>query len=93
MKKILGLLAVAGLLFAAAPSGPAQALSLVDTGTAAARHVTDGVSTDVSSRHRHARHRHVRRHHGWHHRHHGWNRGHHYGWSRGHHRGHRHHRH
>ncbi|WP_458758704.1 hypothetical protein ACSVBT_20490 [Afipia sp. TerB] len=92
MKKILGLLAVAGLLFVAAPSGPAQAMSLANPGAAAAaRQAADGVTTNVDWRrvptipysHRH-RYRH--RHHGWHrhrvHRHH----------YRHHHRHHRHHR-
>ena len=88
MKKILGFLAVVGLLFVAAPSGSAQAMSLANSGAAAvANHVTDGAPTDVS-----ARRRHVHRHPHWHRRHYGWSRGHHYGWSRGHHHGHRHYR-
>lgn len=91
MKKILGFLAVAGLLFVAAPSGPAQAASFADPGAAAAaRQVTDGV-TQVDWRrvptipysHRHR----YRHHHRWH-RHHRVYR-HHY---RHHHRRHHHHR-
>ena len=92
MKKILGFLAIAGLLFVAAPSGPAQAMSLANPGAAAAaRQVSDGVTTKVdwhrvptigySHRHRY------RHHHRWH-RHHRVHR-HHY---RHHHRRHHHHR-
>lgn len=71
MKKILGLLAVAGLLFVAAPSEPAQAMSLANPGAAAAaRQVADGVTTNVDWRrvpviphtHRH----HYRHNHRWH---------------------------
>jgi hypothetical protein len=82
MKRILGFLAVAGLLFVAAPSGPAQAMSLADPGTAAvARQVSDGVTTRVGWRpvqtipysHSH-RHRYRHNDHRWHrrpvHRHH-----------------------
>lgn len=80
MKKIFGFLAIAGLLFIAAPSERAQALSLANPGGAAtARHASEnlGMTTEVR----------------WHHRHHGW-RGHHrhhrhHGWR--HHRHHRHH--
>ena len=51
MKKILGFLAVAGLLFVAAPSVPAQAMSLANPGAAAAaRQVSDGVPTTVDWR-------------------------------------------
>ena len=44
MKKILGFLAVAGLLVVAAPSGPAQAASFADPGAAAAARATRGRS-------------------------------------------------
>lgn len=91
MKKILGLLAIAGLLFVAAPSGPAQAMSLANPGAAAAaKQAADGVTTNVDWRrvptipytHRH----HYRHNHRWHrhrvHRH-----------PHRHHRRHHHHRH
>ena len=94
MKKILGFLAVAGLLFVAAPSGPAQAFSLANPGTAAAaKHVSDGMTTNVEWRHHRAhRHHHARRHHGWH-RHPRVHRRHVHRHHRHHHHHHRHHRH
>ncbi len=73
MKKMFGLLAVAGLLFIAAPTQHAQALSLANPGAAASTKFASenlGITTDVRW-HRH----HGRRHH-WHHRHH-WRRHHH----------------
>jgi hypothetical protein len=76
MKKILGFLAVAGLLFVAAPSGSAQAMSLANPGAAAAaRQAADGVTTTVDWRrvpvipysHSH-RHRYRHNDHRWHRR-------------------------
>lgn len=81
MKKILGFLAVAGLLFIAAPSERAQALSLANPAAAATAKTASehlGMTTEVRYHHRH-----WRRHHGWHHRHHGWR---HHRWHRHHHR-------
>lgn len=75
MKKILGFLAVAGLLFVAAPSVPAQAMSLANPGAAAAaRQVSDGVTTKVDWRrvqtipysHGHGHRHRYRPHHRWH---------------------------
>lgn len=77
IKKLLGLAAVAGLMFVAAPAG---AVSLANPG--AAVHVQgqarEGVTTEVQYR-RHGYRPH--RHHGWHRphfvrRHHGWHRPH-----------------
>ena len=83
MKKILGLLAVAGLLAVVAPSVPAQAVSLSTPGITAA--VQDGAkvaTTEVrygrGHGHGYGRHHGMRRHHSWH-RHHGWHRGRHFG--------------
>jgi hypothetical protein len=71
VKKILGLLAIGGLLVLAAPAERAQALSLASPGIAAAVQDDSGkLTTEVRWRH-----------HGWR-RHHGWHR--HYGWHRHH---------
>lgn len=88
VKKLLGLAAVAGLMFVAAPSQQANAVSLNNPGVAATVQgtATDGVATQVQYRHHH---RGYRPHHGFH-RHHGWHRPHfarrHHGWHRPHHR-------
>jgi hypothetical protein len=86
LKKILGFLAVGGLLVVAAPNQPAQAASLINPGIAAT--VQDGstaMTTEVQYR-RH-RHYHPRRHwhrpyvhprHHWHPRRHHHHRGHHH---------------
>lgn len=73
MKKILGFLAVAGLLFVAAPSGSAQAMPLANP-AAAAGQVADGVTTvdwrrvpTVPYSHSH-RHRYRHNDHRWHRR-------------------------
>ena len=59
MKKLLGLLAVAGLMFVATPSQQANAMSLAAPGTAAvADHAAAGLTTEVHYR----RHWHPRRH-------------------------------
>jgi hypothetical protein len=76
VKKILGFLAIGGLLIVAAPAERAQALSLINPGTAAAVQDDSRLATEVRwhrhwGYHRHHwRHRHWgwRRHH-WHHRH------------------------
>jgi hypothetical protein len=73
LTKILGLLAVGGLLVVAAPNQPAQAASLINPGVAATVQDSTTMKTDVQYR-RH-RHWHPRRHwhrHHWrpHHRHH-----------------------
>jgi hypothetical protein len=77
VKKILGLLAIGGLLIVAAPAERAQALSLINPGAAAAvQDESSKLTTEVRwhrhwGYHRHHwRHRHWgwRRHH-WHHRH------------------------
>ena len=71
VKKILGFLAIGGLLFLAAPAERAQALSLASPGIAAAVQDDSGkLTTEVRWGH-----------HGWR-RHHGWHR--HYGWHRHH---------
>lgn len=85
MKKLLGLLAVAGLLAVVAPSVPAQALSLNTPGIAAAvQGGSDGLVTEVRGGRGHGRGHGFGRHGGRGH-HFGWNRGrgHHYGWHRG----------
>ena len=90
IKKLLGFLAVGGLLVLAAPAERAQAVSLLNPGIAAAVQDDSRLTTEVRW-HRHrgwGRHHGWRRHHGWH-RHHGWRR--HYGW-RHRHWGWRHHR-
>jgi hypothetical protein len=77
VKKILGFLAIGGLLALAVPAERAQALSLASPGAAAAvQDDSSKLTTEVRWGH----------HHGWH-RHHGWRR--HHGW----HRHHWHHRH
>ena len=64
MKKILGLLAVAGLVFIATPSQQASAMSLANpAGVTAAKHASEGVTTDVRWRRGG-----WGRHRGWHHR-------------------------
>jgi hypothetical protein len=74
LTKTLGFLAVGGLLMLAAPTGQAQAASLINPGVAAS--VQDGattLATQVQYRHRHHRHwhhRHWRPRHHWHHRYH-----------------------
>lgn len=75
MKKILGFLAVAGLLFVAAPAEQAQALSLANPAALATTKTASeslGVTTEVYYRRWH-------RHYGYH-RHYGWHR--HYGYHR-----------
>ncbi len=48
MKKILGLLAVAGLMFVVTPSQQANALSLANpAGAASAKHASGSVTTEV----------------------------------------------
>jgi hypothetical protein len=66
VKKILGFLAIGGLLVVAAPAERAQALSLASPGAAAA--VLDDASK-LTTEVRWHRHHGWRRHHGWH-RHH-----------------------
>ena len=93
VKKFFGLAAIAGLLFVAAPTQQANAVSLNSPGIAAS--VQGGgekLTTEVQYRHHHNRgyrgHHGMRRHHGWHRphhirRHHGWHRPHHvrrHGW-------------
>lgn len=72
MKKLFGLLAVAGLMFVVTPSQQANAMSLAAPGTAAAAdHAAAGATTEVRyRRHYHPHHRrwHPHRRH-WHHRH------------------------
>jgi hypothetical protein len=72
IKKILGFLAVGGLLVLAWPAERAQALSLINPGIAAAVQDETGKLTTEVRWHRH---------HGWR-RHHGYHR--HYGWRRHH---------
>lgn len=70
MKKLLGLLAVAGLMFVVTPSQQANAMSLAAPGTSAAvGHATAGTTTEVHwrRRHWHRRHWHPHRRH-WRHR-------------------------
>lgn len=76
--KVLGLAAVCALLALAAPVVPAQALSLINPGTAAAvQQDSKSLTTEVRWHH----------HWGWHHRHWGWrHRWHHRHWHRWHHR-------
>jgi hypothetical protein len=71
VKKILGFLAVGGLLILAAPTERAQALSLLNPGAAAAVQDDSKLTTEV----RWHRHHGWRRHH-WRHRHWGWRRHH-----------------
>jgi hypothetical protein len=89
VKKIFGFVAIAGLLFVAAPTTQqANAASLNGPGMAAAVQggASEKLTTEVQYRrdHRGYRPHHgMRRHHGWHRppvvrRHHGWNRPHHY---------------
>ncbi len=79
IKKIFGFVAIAGLLFVAAPSERAQALSLSGPGLAAAvqSDVGAGAATQVQYRHHGYRphHGYGRPHHGFH-RHGGWHRPH-----------------
>ncbi len=79
MKKILGLLAVAGLLVVAAPAQRAHALALSNPGAAAtAKYASEnlGMTTEVRwhrwHHHRWGHRHHWRRHWGW--RHHRWHR-------------------
>jgi hypothetical protein len=79
VKRIMGFLAIGGLLVLAAPAERAQALSLASPGIAAAvQDDSSKLTTEVRWGH----------HHGWHHRHWGWRRHHgwhrHYGWRRHH---------
>jgi hypothetical protein len=72
MKKLLGLLAAAGLMLFIAPSLPANAMSLPNVDAAAAAAKTDSGLTEVhwrGHRHRGGWHRGWHRHRGWHHRH------------------------
>lgn len=78
MKKILGFLAVAGLMFVATPAQQANAMSLsspLGVATAGFASESGSMTTEVQYR----RHRHMRRHH-----HRGWHRGYHRGWRHGH---------
>ena len=89
LTKILGLLAVGGLLVVAAPGQQAQAASLINPGIAGAVQESTTLATDVQYRrhhHHYRHHRHWRRHHHHYRPHRHWHR-HHY-----HHR-HRHHHH
>lgn len=62
VKKILGFLSLGGLLILAAPAGPAQALSLINPGIAAAvQDVSGKLTSEARSRRHHWRHRHYRR--------------------------------
>jgi hypothetical protein len=72
VKRILGFLAIGGLLVLAAPAERAQAVSLASPGIAAA--VQDD-SSKLTTEVRWHRHHGWRRHHGWH-RHYGWRRHH-----------------
>jgi hypothetical protein len=77
VKKILGFLALGGLLAVAAPAERAQALSPASPGIAAAVLPDSGkLTTEVRWHHHHG----WRRHHGWRHRHWGWRRHHHRHW-------------
>jgi hypothetical protein len=86
-KKIFGLAAIAGLLFIAAPTQQANAVSLNNPAVAATVNgAGEGLTTEVQYRHHRGHYRHhygFRRHHGWHRphvvrRHHGWHRHHHH---------------
>jgi hypothetical protein len=70
VKKILGFLAIGGLLILAAPAERAQALSLLNPGVAAAVQDDGKLTTEVRWHRHHGWRRHYgwRRHH-WHHRH------------------------
>lgn len=65
IRKVLGLLAIGGLLVVAAPTPQAQAASPVNPGISTAMaEGAAGVVTEVQYRHRHHRHyRHYHRHH------------------------------
>ena len=70
-KRIFGFVAVAGLLFVAAPAERAQAMSLNGPGIAAAvqNGPSESLTTEVQYRRDHRgyrSHHHGRRHHGWH---------------------------
>jgi hypothetical protein len=89
IKKIFGFAAIAGLLFVAAPTQQASAMSLNSPGIASSvqgnASANEGLTTQVQYRHHGGwrGHRGFRRHHGWRrphfvHRHHGWGRPHHY---------------
>lgn len=70
VKKLLGLLAVGGLLVVAAPTPQAQAASPLTPGvTTAVQQGSAGMVTQVQHRH-HRHHYHPRRHYHHHHRHH-----------------------
>jgi hypothetical protein len=78
--KVLGLAAVCALLTLAAPVVPAQAISLVNPGAAAAvQEDTRSLTTEVRWHH-HWYHRHWHRWHRWHHRRWGWHRWHRHHW-------------
>ena len=62
VKKILGIVSLGGLLVVAVPTGPAQALSPVNPGTAAAvQDDSSKLTTEARGRRHHWRHRHWRR--------------------------------
>jgi hypothetical protein len=63
-KKILGFLAVAGLLIIAAPSERAMALSLINPGAVAVQEGSGKLTTEVRWHRHYGWHRHY-----WHHRH------------------------
>ncbi|NVN85786.1 MAG: hypothetical protein HXX15_06815 [Rhodopseudomonas sp.] len=69
VKRILSFVALAGLLLLVAPTGRAQAASLISPGIAAAVQSRPiGDVTEVRWRHGWHRHYHWRRHYGWHRR-------------------------
>lgn len=74
LKKLFGLAAIAGLMFVAAPTQQANAVSLNNPGVATTvQGAGEGLTTQVQYRRHHHhghRHHHVRRHHGWHRPHH-----------------------
>jgi hypothetical protein len=83
--RVLGLAAVCALLALAAPVMPAQALSLINPGAAAAVQQDSKPLTTEVYWHGHWHHRHWgwhRRHWGWHHRHWGWRHRHWHRWHR-----------
>lgn len=84
MKKVLGFLAVAGLLFIAAPSQQAQAAALATPASVVlAQHASENMATEVHYRRGH----HSSRHRTWRPR--SW-KGHRHGYRHGHRHGHRH---
>lgn len=71
VKKLLGLLAIGGLLIVAAPTPQAQAASPLTPGvTTAVQQGSSGIVTQVQHRRHYHRHYHPRRHYHHHHRYH-----------------------